>query len=60
MNEEWKVNENREYTFGMDERSKDIVKDRYDHVDRMNYHTRDVPLFANEWAGPILTQMMFM
>ena len=60
MNEEWKVNENREYTFGMDERSKDIVKDRYDHVDRMNYLTRDVPLFANEWAGPILTQMMFM
>ncbi len=26
----------------------------------MNYLTRDVPLFANEWAGPILTQMMFM
>lgn len=60
MNEEWKVNENRKYTFGMDERSKDIVKDWYDYVDRMNYLTRDVPLFANEWAGPILTQMMFM
>lgn len=60
MNEEWKVNENRIYTLGMDEGSRAVVKDWYDYVDRMNYLTRDVPLFANEWAGPILTQMMFM
>lgn len=58
MSEEWKVNENRMYTFGMDEGSRAIVKGWYDYVDRMNFLTKDVPLFDNDWLGPILTQKM--
>ena len=35
-----------------------VVKDWYDYVDRMNFLTKDVPLFDNDWLGPILTQKM--
>ena len=60
MSEEWKVNEDRIYTFGMDEGSRAVVKDWYDYVDKMNRLTKDWPTFDNAWAGPALTQMMFM
>ena len=60
MNEEWKVNENRIYTLGMDEGSRVVVKDWFGDVDKMNRLTKDWPTFDNAWAGPALTQMMFM